>query len=470
MTVGVSAERFDLEAGRLAVVTDERDENGDGVAEVDTVDVSGRIHADLTVGADVTQAEPLEANGGVSSFGVLLSGRGFIVEPDEAAALGLGRVDGAERGIRPTLNGIDLTRAPRDRYVIDFYGLTADEARARFPEAYEHVLREVKPERDRSRSKSKREGWWLFDRTRPALRNALEGLPRFVGTVETAKHRFFQFLDAAVLPEHKVLALALDDAYHLGVLSSQVHGEWALAAGGRLGVGNDPVYNATKCFQPFPFPLATPEHVEDIRQLGEAIDAHRKAQQQKTGVGLTDLYNAVDALRAGRDLTAKENRAADDGLAHTLLDLHRQLDRAVLAAYGWDDLAGPDGRPAEAPAFRAAVLDRLVALNAERRAEEAAGTVRYLRPAFQDPGAAQSGLDLRAAAPADAAPGPAARPWPDALAARTVAVRQAVAAGATTPAAVATRFAGARASDAAEVLDALAELGLVRVAGGAFTL
>lgn len=462
MTAGARAADFDPGAGRLVVVTEERDNNGDGIAEVDTEEFTGRINADLTVGADVSEADPLAANADLANRGVQLFGSGFIVTPVEAERLGLGRVPGAEQILRSYRNGRDLLQTSRGVLVIDLFGLTADEARQRFPEAYEHLVREVKPERDMNRRKVRRENWWLFGETNPNLRRQLDGLPRFIITVETAKHRLFQFLDASVLPDNKLVAIALADAFHLGVLSSAVHLEWTARAGGLLE--DRPVYVKTKCFEPFPFPSATDAQAEAVRRLGEAIDAHRKARRSETGVGLTDLYNAVEALRAGRDLSPKEQRSADDGLAHTLLDLHRQLDRAVLDAYGWSDLG------AEAPTFRAAVLDRLVALNAERRAEEEAGTVRYLRPEFQNPGASgQAGLDLRTIAPVETAPEVAVRPWPEALAARTVAVRQAVAAGAQTPEAVAARFAGARLAAVAEVLDALAELGLVHVADGMFS-
>jgi len=159
-----------------------------------------------------------------------------------------------------------------------------------------------------------------------------------------------------------------------------------------------------------------------------------------------------------------EAASAEAGLAHTLLDLHRRLDRAVLDAYGWSDL------DADAPGFAPAVLARLVALNAERRAEEAAGRVRYLRPSFQAPTATQAGLDLPTAPRAAPAPVSASpRPWPDSLADRITAVRQAVAGGAHTAKAVAGRFTGARPADVADVLEALAAHGLVRADGDTFT-
>ena len=466
MTVGASADDFDAAAGRLAIVTDERDADGDGVAEVDTEDFTGRINADLTVGADVTKAEALEANARVSSIGLAMQATGFVLTPDGADRLGLGRVPGLEDHIRLYFNGRDIAQTPRGVLVLDLFGLTSEDVRTRFPAVYEHLLMTVKPQRDNNRRASYREFWWLHGEPRSSFRPALADCSRYIVSPMVSKHRFFVFIDGSSLPDQKLVAFALHDAYHLGTLSSAVHAEWAQAAGSRHGVGNDLVYGKTTCFDPFPFPAATEEQAEAIRALGEAIDRHRKERQAlHPALGLTDLYNAVEALRSGRALTAKEEKAAAAGLARTLLDLHRRLDRAVLDAYGWTDL------DAETPAFTATVLTRLVALNAERRAEEVAGRVRFLRPAFQAPGASQAGLDLATPPRPSEAPVVAdARPWPEALAARTVAVRQAVAAGAQTPDAVAARFVGARRADVSEVLDALAELGLVRAAGDRFVL
>ena len=463
MTVGVRADAFDAEAGHLSIVTAETPTQ-DGAPDVELVETTGRVHADLTVGADVSSSEPLDANAGLSSFGVMLAGRGFIVSPDEATTLGAGRDADHDRVLRPFLNGRDLTSPARDRFVIDFTGLEAGEVRERFPEAYEHLVRTVKPERETKRDAAFRENWWLHGRTRPAMRAALDGLVRYVATPETAKHRVFQFLPAETLPEHGIIAIGLDDALHLGVLSSRVHGAWALAAGGRLGIGNDPRYNSSRTFSTFPFPEATEAQATRIRTLGEAIDAHRKTRQDANPtLGLTNLYNAVEALRAGLDLSASDQRAADAGLAHTLADLHRDLDGAVLDAYGWGDL------DPESSTFEAVVLDRLVALNAARREEERQGVVRYLRPAFQNPEASgQGGLDL-ATVVAPVKETVEARPWPSTMAAQTVAVRQAVAAlGSADAATVAARFSGATLRVVAPVLETLAELGLVRAEDGVY--
>jgi hypothetical protein len=247
----------------------------------------------------------------------------------------------------------------------------------------------VKPERDHNNREVRKRNWWLFGETNPKLRRQLAGLPRYIATVETAKHRTFLFLDAAIAPDNKLIAIALDDAYFLGVLSSRVHVVWALASGSWLGVGNDPVYAKSRCFETFPFPVATPAQQARIRDLAEQIDAHRKrvlaAHDELT---LTGLYNVLVKLGAGDTaLTAKEKLTHEKGLVAVLKQLHDELDAAVLDAYGWHDLIGQC-------ADEQTLLERLVALNAERQAEEAQGHIRWLRPEFQNPQAAQSSIGL----------------------------------------------------------------------------
>ncbi len=51
------------------------------------------------------------------------------------------------------------------------------------------------------------------------------------------------------------------------------------------------------------------------------------------------MYNVLEALRAERELTAKEKTIHTQGLVAVLASLHAELDAAVLSAYGWDDLA-----------------------------------------------------------------------------------------------------------------------------------
>jgi len=247
----------------------------------------------------------------------------------------------------------------------------------------------VKPERDLNNRATYRDNWWIFGEPRRVLRNQLADLPRYIVTVETSKHRAFQFLGANVLPDNKLVALAVSDALLLGVLSSQVHVDWALAAGSTLE--DRPVYVKTTCFETFPFPHEdtglSPELADRIRTLAEQIDAHRKARQAAfDSVTMTGLYNVLDKLRRGEALSAKDKTLHEQGLVSVLHSLHNELDTAVLAAYGWSDLgAVPWHDEAARATWTETLLERLVTLNAQRAAEEATGTVRWLRPEFQDP-------------------------------------------------------------------------------------
>jgi SAM-dependent methyltransferase len=367
--------------GRLLEVTSEAGLDSDQ-PQIGFAERAGRINADLTIGADASRAQSLLGNEAMCSPGVKLHGAGFIVSPAEAEALGLGRRPGLEAHVRPYRNGRDLTARPRGALVIDLFGLDAGEVRERFPEVYQHLRLTV--ERDRQAqfarsptadAKSYLTKWWQFGKPRQELRPALSGLQRYIATVETAKHRVFQFLDQSILPDNMVIAVALSDAFHLGVLSSRIHQLWALRAGGWLGIGNDPRYSKSRCFDPFPFPDTTETQKQAIREPAEALDALRKqvlaAHPELT---LTGLYNVHEKIRAGLALTPGEENVRDRGLVLILGEHHDAIDAAVAAAYGW---------PADAGAEE--VLSRLVALNRERRGEEARGAMRWLRPDYQRP-------------------------------------------------------------------------------------
>jgi hypothetical protein len=398
MTVGAAG----AHEGRLLTVAEERSGADGGEVQVTLAEQRGLLHADLRVGANVASAKPLMANENLSNRGVQLFGAGFIVTRGEAAALGLGAIPGAERHIREYCNGRDLMGSSRDVLVIDAFGLTVDKLRERFPAVFQWLVERVKPERDLNNRDSYRNNWWLHGEPRKVMRTQLADLPRYIATVETAKHRVFQFLDGSILPDNMLVALASDEAAWLGVLSSQVHVEWALAAGARLGVGNDPRYNKSRCFEPFPFPHEdtglTPELTERIRSLAEQLDAHRKARQAAhESVMLTGLYNVLEKLRRGEPLNAKDKALHEQGLVSVLQSLHDELDAAVLQAYGWSDLgAVPWADEAARAAWTETLLERLVALNAKRAAEEAAGTVRWLRPEFQDPARRAAAASVRA--------------------------------------------------------------------------
>ncbi|ABD72013.1 conserved hypothetical protein (plasmid) [Rhodoferax ferrireducens T118] len=406
--------------GKLLTVQSEQvSEHGE--VQVDMAQTVGLIHPDLRIGANVAASVGMRSNMDLSNRGVQLFGAGFIVSPEEAAALGLGSVAGLEKHVRQYRNGRDLTSTPRGAMVIDMFGLGVNDVRAKYPAAYQWLLERVKPERDQNNRATYRNNWWFFGEPRRVLRHQLNGLSRYIATVETAKHRVFQFLDISVLPDNKLVAIALSDALQLGVLSSAAHVAWAVAAGSTLE--DRPVYVKTTCFERFPFPGEdtglTPQLTERIRSLAEQLDAHRKSRQAAhSTVTITGLYNVLDKLRSGETLTAAERNLNDNGLVGVLRSLHDELDAAVLSAYGWGDLS--------LPADTDALLLRLVELNTRRANEEAAGLVRWLRADFQSgtgqgeqtsiEGATEADEDGDAVKPVAAKVAVAQKPWPSGLA------------------------------------------------------
>ena len=452
MTTGTAGEHL----GELLEVTDEQPLD-DGSAKVTFVTRRGKIQADLTVGANVAGVSALKANEGLACPGVKLHGSGFIVTPDEARSLGLGENHGLEKHIRPYRNGKDLNDAPRGVMVIDLFGLTSEEVRQNFPAVYQHVLTRVKPERDANNRASYRDNWWVFGEPRKDFRPALVGVRRYIATTETSKHRFFQFLDASILPDNMLIAIALDDGFHLGVLGSRIHVVYSLAAGGRLGVGNDPRYNKSRCFDPFPFPDCDEVARGLIGKIAEELDAHRKrVQARNPGLTLTGMYNVLEKLRTGEALNEKERRIHDAGLVSVLRQLHDDLDAAVFVAYGWP-----------ASLTDAEILDRLVALNGERAKEEASGVVRWLRPAYQNLGEAQGQQGALAVGEAgDGKHGKSGKrmgklAWPKTMAERVMAVSGALGGvkEAVTAADLARGFSRARAADVGEILETLCAMG-----------
>lgn len=427
------------------------DDSAAVVREVTT----GRLNSDLSAHADVPSAAavPLLSNKGLAAFGFALYGAGFILEPGDAERLLQMDARHAEI-IKPYRNGKDVTARPRGVYVMDFGYLEEEEART-YPVLFDLVRTRVKPARDANARKTIRDYWWRFGWPRRELREALNGLSRYIVTPETAKHRFFTFLDAEIAPDHKLVCIASDDAFHLGVLSSSIHVAWALATGGRLGVGNDPVYNKSVCFDPFPFPDAPAEVRADIANLAEQLDAHRKeALARDEKVTLTGIYNVVEKLHAGEPLTPAERAMHEVAACGVLRDLHDELDRRVADAYEWPW-----------PLASEVVLDRLVALHDTRAEAEKAGTVHWLRPEYQRPrfGEAVDVVEAPALAfppqengSADPPPKPS---WPAHAVEQLIALQELLAQTPLSPAAATERFADAPRDLVQHHLDTLVRVG-----------
>lgn len=429
-----------IHQGHLQTVYQETQaENGE--SDVILLSEYGKIFSDLRIGAEIASAVPLVANTDLCAVGMKTIGAAFQINSTLASELGLNRLEGLEKHIRPYLNGRELLNAATDKFIIDFFGLPEDEVRDFFPEAYQYLLHHAKPERDQNRNEQFRKNWWIIGHPRQIFRSFTLELSRYIATVETSKHHIFAFLPTSVTPDSTIVTFGLHDSYSLGVLSSECHKLWALAAGGRMGMGNDPRYNKTRCFETYPFPAIEDDETKQlISVLGERLDTHRKRQQDlHSMLTLTGIYNVLEKLRSGETLTDKDKVIHDQGLVTLLKQLHDELDAAVLEAYGWSDLAiqtqdiqTQDIRKEE---FEQELLTRLVALNHQRAAEEKQGLIRWLRPEYQNPKAGESiqptltGTETETTPKnkkpkAQAAPPAATLVWSDTLTGQVAQVRQ----------------------------------------------
>ena len=257
----------------------------------------------------------------------------------------------------PFVNAHDLAQRPRGAYIIDFGQHMDRKEAAMYQDPWEHLRVHVKPYRETLDVESLRTTWWIHEAWRPGLRARINPLGRYIATPLTSKHRFYVWLESNVVPDATVVAIAREDNYAFGVLHSRVHETWALAQAPRLGVGNDPRYTHTQCFNtyPFPWPLdiaeselteAQSEHHTTIAAAAHSFDQLRAAWLNPSGV------NPV--LLQERTMTDLYNRQPD-----WLSDAHEELDGAVFAAYGWPlDLSDEE------------ILTRLLDLNAQRASEK----------------------------------------------------------------------------------------------------
>ena len=312
------------------------------------------INADLTGGADLTQAKTLAENRNLSFQGIGKVGDFDIPESVAIDMMAQPNPHGKPNSdvIKRWLNGVDITQRPRDVWIIDF-GVDMPEAQAALYEApFEYVKEKVMPERVNNRMSWRAEHWWLHGYPATQMRCALSSLPRYIATSLTAKHRIFAWEPQNTLPSNSVIAFAREDDYFFGVLHSRIHGLWATAVGTQLE--DRPRYTPTTCFETFPFPEPTDSQRAAIAAAAAELNGLRENWLNPVDMFGGPALNA-DQLRR-RTLTNLYN-----DYPSWLSNAHATLDAAVAAAYGWP----PDLPNAEA-------LQRLLALNLERARVEGA--------------------------------------------------------------------------------------------------
>ena len=307
------------------------------------------INANLTVGVDLTAAKRLKENLGIAFMGDTKGGPFDI--PGDLAQQMLNNPNPHGRSnaevMRPWVNGKDITNRSRGMWIVDFGDMTSEQA-AMYEAPFKYVETQVKPSRITNRRPLYAKQWWWHMEPRPGMRNALEGLNRYIVTPRVSKHRLFAWTKEDTLCDSAIITIASNDDYTFGVLHSRFHELWARGMGTQLReVESGFRYTPTTCFETFTFPRPTEAQREAIGAAAAKLNSLRESWLNPGGVSaaelrkrtLTNLYNAR--------LTWLEN-------------IHARLDAAVADAYGW---------PVDLP--DAEILERMLVLNVERAEAEA---------------------------------------------------------------------------------------------------
>lgn len=310
----------------------------------------------------------LAANAKRSFQGSNILGLGFTMEPVRARALIAEDPRNADV-LFPYLNGEDLNSRPdcsARRWVVDFRERPEVEARC-WSGPWEWVERHVRPERlakDGVKYPRMVDQWWKHWNTREVLYESIAGLERVVLIARVSRTVMPALVTTGQVVNEKVVVFATDDTAMLAQLSSAPHYWWAMRWSATLKA--DLQYAPSDVFETLPLPDLTPT----LRALGGTLDTTRRDVMLARNSGLTKTYNLVfDPTVTDADIIE-------------LRRIHREIDLATVAAYGWDDLldkldhgfhpAGREVRYTIGPAAEREILDRLLELNHERYAEEVA--------------------------------------------------------------------------------------------------
>ena len=313
------------------------------------------IHPDLTGNVDLTKAQRLCRNIGIAFMGDTKGGP-FDVPGDQAREWLREPTNPNGRPnsdvLRPWVNGMDLTRRPADKWIVDF-GWSMGQGEAALYEApFQHAKEHVYPMRERNRREAYRIHWWRHVEPRPGMWKALDSLSRYIATPTVAKHRLFAWLDARICSDHQLIVIARDDDTTFGILHSRFHEAWSLRLGTSLE--DRPRYTPTTTFETFPFPkglspdIPASDYANDPRAIAIAEAARRLVELRNRWLNPPEWVEWVDEPVPGYpkhpmphdEATAKKLKKRTltnlyNALPQWLADAHASLDDAVAAAYSW---------------------------------------------------------------------------------------------------------------------------------------
>ena len=284
------------------------------------------------------EAQTLTANKNLCFQGPIPVGKGFIIDEPLARTLLADSSIENQRVVRRYLTGDDITEDVRQaptRWTIDFGSMPLEHA-GKFPAALKVIRERVKPEREQNKDRGFREKWWLFGRPRTEMRSALSEKNRYIAGGSQGKRLLVSWQDSTTCPSNLTNVFAFDDDYSMGILLSKTHDAWAWHRSSTLETRLR--YTPTSVFETFPWPdPVSPTQREAVAELSRAVVERRQQICAAEEFGLTKLYNLVD-----------------DGAYADLKKLHKQLDEAVAACYGWPKAVAQDPRE---------IVQRLTQLN-----------------------------------------------------------------------------------------------------------
>ncbi len=335
----------------------------------------------------VTLGNPyaLKQNAGKSFQGSIVLGKGFVLESEQAQAL-IAQNPKNKDVLFPYLNGDDLNNSPEQspsRWVINFFDWPEEKARG-YPDCYKIIEQLVKPERQRWATDSSGneivgkyalrkplpEKWWIYGEKRPALYRTIAPLERVLVVAQVSKTLGFVFVPRDQVISMMCIALTFDKEVYLVLLQNSLHKEWVHKYASALK--SDIRYTPSDVFETFPFPQnLNPAQEQNLEQIGETYHEHRRQLMLGMWLGLTKTYNLfhtkelpapeeaaeVAALppkaiekQYGKEVAKLVRHLAESAAAtytleqalagiHRLRTLHVEMDQAVLAAYGWSDIA-----------------------------------------------------------------------------------------------------------------------------------
>lgn len=155
------------------------------------------------------------------------------------------------------------------------------------------------------------------------MRTAIAPLTRYIAGTETGKRLFVAWFDPSVCPSNLTNVFAFDHDYSMGILVSRAHDAWAWAWAWAWAQSSTLEtrlrYTPTTVFETFPWPDPVSDEARArVAAASSALYARRSELCIEHSLGLTKLYNLMD-----------------DGAFTDLAALHKSLDVAAAAAYGW---------------------------------------------------------------------------------------------------------------------------------------